>query len=118
MTSNARTNDYGPFGLWPLWQNITPPVLENNEQEALKVFSGVRYILNKYPGIPSVQTLLASGLNWVRRMLGFVEAILMSGRISLTPGLLRFVSCRLRRPPANEIRHFDQGPRRYRPRQP
>lgn len=65
LTSNERTENYSPAGLWPLWQNITPPALENNDEEALKVFAGVRYLLDKYVGIPSVATVLATGLNWV-----------------------------------------------------
>jgi hypothetical protein len=48
-----------------LWQNITPPELIGNETAALKVVSGARYLLGKYTGVPSVASLLLTGLQWV-----------------------------------------------------
>jgi alpha,alpha-trehalase len=65
LTSNSRDSIYHPGGTFPLWQNITPPALVGNETAALKVVSGARYLLGKYTGIPSVATLLLTGLNWV-----------------------------------------------------
>ena len=52
-------------GTFPLWQNITPSEVVNNEENALKVVSGLRFLLGKYSGIPSISTLLYTGLNWV-----------------------------------------------------
>ncbi|OCF57627.1 alpha,alpha-trehalase [Kwoniella mangroviensis CBS 10435] len=63
-TSNSRSNVYSPAGSWPLWQNITPNELANNESEALRFVSGARFLLGKYSGIPSVASLLYTGLNW------------------------------------------------------
>lgn len=65
MTANARSDLYTPAGTFALWQNITPTEVQNDEAVALKVVSGVRYLLGKYSGIPSVATLLNTGLNWV-----------------------------------------------------
>lgn len=48
-----------------MWQNITPPELIGNETAALKVVSGARYLLGKYTGVPSVASLLLTGLQWV-----------------------------------------------------
>ncbi|KAK4683597.1 alpha,alpha-trehalase, partial [Tremellales sp. Uapishka_1] len=64
MTANARSDIFTPAGLFPLWQNITPAAVVGNETEALRVVSGVRYLLGRYAGIPSVATLLLTGLNW------------------------------------------------------
>jgi alpha,alpha-trehalase len=50
-------------GLFPLWQNITPPEIVSNETAALQVFEGIRYIAGKYSGSPSVATLLETGLS-------------------------------------------------------
>ncbi|WWC71393.1 uncharacterized protein I206_105348 [Kwoniella pini CBS 10737] len=63
-TSNTRSDVYTPAGAWPLWQNITPSELTNNETAALQFVSGARFLLGKYSGIPSVASLLATGLNW------------------------------------------------------
>lgn len=65
LTSNYRDTLYTPAGTFALWQNITPPVLQNNETAALQVVSGARYLLGRYGGIPAVSTLLFTGLNWV-----------------------------------------------------
>lgn len=64
MTANARATLYTPAGAWPLWQNITPPEVYQNETAALLVASGARYLLGKYAGLPSVASLLYTGLNW------------------------------------------------------
>ncbi|ODN90750.1 alpha,alpha-trehalase [Cryptococcus wingfieldii CBS 7118] len=64
ITSNSRSEIYHPGGTWPLWQNITPPGLENNETAALALVSGQRYLLGHYSGVPSVASLLQTGLNW------------------------------------------------------
>ncbi|WRT68588.1 uncharacterized protein IL334_005566 [Kwoniella shivajii] len=63
-TSNSRSNVYTPAGAWPLWQNITPSELVNNETAALNFVSGARFLLGRYSGIPSVASLLYTGLNW------------------------------------------------------
>ncbi|GFZ50803.1 hypothetical protein JCM24511_08561 [Saitozyma sp. JCM 24511] len=63
-TANARSDIYHPGGTYPLWQNITPPELIGNETAALKVVSGARYLLGKYTGVPSVASLLLTGLQW------------------------------------------------------
>ncbi|KAL7422476.1 hypothetical protein Q5752_003124 [Cryptotrichosporon argae] len=63
-SANARSDLYTPAGLWPLWQNITPPGLAGNETKALEIVSGTRYLLGRYAGIPTVATLLYTGLNW------------------------------------------------------
>ena len=65
MTSNSRSTLYSMAGTFPLWQNITPPEIANNETAALAVASGLRYILGRYSGSPSVTTLLFTGLQWV-----------------------------------------------------
>ncbi len=67
MTSNARSELYTPAGTFALWQNITPSQVKGNETAALEVVSGVRYLLSKYSGPPSVATLLFTGLNWVSK---------------------------------------------------
>ncbi|ODO11102.1 hypothetical protein I350_01704 [Cryptococcus amylolentus CBS 6273] len=64
ITSNSRSEIYHPGGTLPLWQNITPPGLENNETAALALVSGQRYLLGHYSGVPSVASLLQTGLNW------------------------------------------------------
>jgi len=64
LTSNARESLYSMAGTFPLWQNITPSEIVNNETEALKVASGLRFLLGKYSGIPAISTLVESGLNW------------------------------------------------------
>ncbi|RXK36960.1 alpha,alpha-trehalase [Tremella mesenterica] len=64
LTSNNRSELYTPAGTIPLWQNITPSEVVGNDTAALSVVSGARYLLGKYPGIPSVATLLYTGLNW------------------------------------------------------
>ncbi|KAK8854633.1 hypothetical protein IAR55_003372 [Kwoniella newhampshirensis] len=63
-TSNDRTDVYSPAGTFALWQNITPPEVIGNETAALQVISGARFLLGKYSGIPSVASLLLTGLNW------------------------------------------------------
>jgi alpha,alpha-trehalase len=64
-TGNDRSEVYTPSGTFPLWQNITPTELTNNETLALAIVSGQRYLLGKYAGLPSVNSLYESGLNWV-----------------------------------------------------
>ncbi|WWD19226.1 hypothetical protein CI109_103684 [Kwoniella shandongensis] len=49
---------------WDPAKNITPSEVINNEAAALNVVSGLRFLLGKYSGVPSVATLLATGLNW------------------------------------------------------
>lgn len=51
-------------GTFPLWQNITPSEIIDNEQAALDMVSGLRFLLGKYSGLPSIATLVSSGLNW------------------------------------------------------
>lgn len=64
-TSNTRSPVYSMAGWWPLWQNITPAeVRAGNETAALGIVSGARYLLGQYAGVPSVATLLYTGLNW------------------------------------------------------
>ncbi|WVR09451.1 hypothetical protein IAU60_006518 [Kwoniella sp. DSM 27419] len=63
-TSMTRSDVWTPAGTFPLWQNITPSELQNNETKALEVVSGARYLLGRYSGIPSVSSLLLTGLNW------------------------------------------------------
>ncbi|KAH8085188.1 Six-hairpin glycosidase-like protein [Filobasidium floriforme] len=63
-TADARADLFHAGGLFPLWQNITPPEIVSNETAALQVFEGIRYIAGKYSGSPSVATLLETGLNW------------------------------------------------------
>ncbi|ORY35701.1 Six-hairpin glycosidase-like protein [Naematelia encephala] len=64
-TANARSSVYTPAGTFALWQNITPPELDGrNESAALGIVSGQRYLLGRYSGIPSVASLLVTGLNW------------------------------------------------------
>lgn len=65
MTSNSRSNIFHPGGAWPLWQNITPSEIAGNESAALSFVSGFRFLLGHYSGVPSVATLLFTGLNWV-----------------------------------------------------
>jgi hypothetical protein len=64
VTANARSEVYTPAGLWPLWQNVTPPELAGNEALARNVTSGLRFLLGKYAGAPSVASVLETGLNW------------------------------------------------------
>ncbi|OWZ37132.1 alpha,alpha-trehalase [Cryptococcus neoformans c8] len=64
MTSNSRSNIFHPGGAWPLWQNITPSEIAGNESAALSFVSGFRFLLGHYSGVPSVATLLFTGLNW------------------------------------------------------
>ncbi|BEJ14028.1 hypothetical protein CspHIS471_0312020 [Cutaneotrichosporon sp. HIS471] len=64
ISANAHSSVYSPAGLWPLWLNITPEGLEGNEAMALKIASGQRFILGNYAGVPSVASLLKTGLNW------------------------------------------------------
>ncbi|WVQ72057.1 hypothetical protein IAR50_001601 [Cryptococcus sp. DSM 104548] len=64
ISSNSRSNLYHPGGTFPLWQNITPPGLEGNETASLALVSGQRYLLGHYSGVPSVASLLQTGLNW------------------------------------------------------
>jgi alpha,alpha-trehalase len=64
MTSNSRESFFNPAGTFPLWQNITPPELYNNETLGLQMVAGWRYLLGKYGGIPAVSSLELSGLNW------------------------------------------------------
>ncbi|GMK53734.1 hypothetical protein CspeluHIS016_0103200 [Cutaneotrichosporon spelunceum] len=64
VSANAHSPVYSPGGLWPLWLNITPDGLEGNEEMALKIASGQRFLLGKYAGAPSVASLLKTGLNW------------------------------------------------------
>ncbi|EJT47475.1 hypothetical protein A1Q1_03730 [Trichosporon asahii var. asahii CBS 2479] len=61
-TDNKRTPFYTAGGWWPLWQNVTPSNL--TEEQALRMASGVRYLLQKYDGAPAAATYLVSGLNW------------------------------------------------------
>jgi hypothetical protein len=68
MTSNSRSDLYTPAGTFALWQNITPPALVGNEVAGLAVVAGQRYLLGKYSGVPSVASLLYTGLNWVSRI--------------------------------------------------
>ena len=63
-TDNTRSSLYTVAGTFPLWQNITPPGLTGNETAALAHVSGIRYLLGKYSGLPSVTTLLYTGLQW------------------------------------------------------
>ncbi|OCF32704.1 alpha,alpha-trehalase [Kwoniella heveanensis BCC8398] len=63
-TSMTRSNVYTPAGAWPLWQNITPSELEGNETAALDFVSGARFLLGKYSGIPTVASVLLTGLQW------------------------------------------------------
>ncbi|WVQ79741.1 hypothetical protein IAT38_001841 [Cryptococcus sp. DSM 104549] len=63
-TDNTRSEIYTPAGTWPLWQNITPPEVAGNETAALAIVSGARYLLGHYSGVPSVASLLLTGLNW------------------------------------------------------
>lgn len=51
-------------GTFPLWQNITPSEVIDNEETALKVVSGLRHLLGRYSGIPAISSLVYSGLNW------------------------------------------------------
>jgi alpha,alpha-trehalase len=64
MTSMTRSDVFTPAGLWPLWLNVTPPALLQNETLGLQVASGLRFLLGQYPGSPSVSSLLDTGLNW------------------------------------------------------
>lgn len=64
LTANTRSDLFTMAGTYPLWQNITPSQIQNNETEALAFASGLRYLLGKYAGLPSVATLLNTGLNW------------------------------------------------------
>lgn len=66
MTSSSRSDVFHPGGAWPLWQNITPSEIAGNESAALSFVSGFRFLLGHYSGVPSVATLLFTGLNWVR----------------------------------------------------
>lgn len=61
-TSGTRTPFYTAAGYFPLWQNITPPGL--TEDQALRIVSGTRYLIKKYDGPPTAATYLISGLNW------------------------------------------------------
>lgn len=63
-TGNARSPVYTPAGTFALWQNITPEVLTTNETAAQAVFAGQRFIAGFYAGVPSVASLLYTGLNW------------------------------------------------------
>lgn len=63
-TANDRSPVYTPAGTFPLWQNITPSVLTTNETAAQAVFAGQRFVAGTYAGIPSVASLLYTGLNW------------------------------------------------------
>jgi alpha,alpha-trehalase len=65
MTSNARSDLYTPAGTFALWQNITPPALSENETAGLAIVAGQRFLLGMYSGVPSVASLLYTGLNWV-----------------------------------------------------
>lgn len=64
VTSNSRSNIFHAGGTWPLWQNITPSEIMGNESAALSLVSGFRFLLGHYSGVPSVATLLFTGLNW------------------------------------------------------
>ncbi|KGB76251.2 alpha,alpha-trehalase [Cryptococcus deuterogattii R265] len=64
MTSSSRSDVFHPGGAWPLWQNITPSEIAGNESAALSFVSGFRFLLGHYSGVPSVATLLFTGLNW------------------------------------------------------
>jgi alpha,alpha-trehalase len=64
LTSNNRESFFSPAGTFPLWQNITPPELYNNETLGLQLASGWRFLLGKYGGIPAISSLLSTGLNW------------------------------------------------------
>lgn len=64
LTSNDRSPIYTMAGTFPLWQNITPSEIIDNEQAALDMVSGLRFLLGKYSGLPSIATLVSSGLNW------------------------------------------------------
>lgn len=63
-TGNDRSPVYTPAGTFALWQNITPEVLTTNETAAQAVFAGQRFIAGFYAGVPSVASLLYTGLNW------------------------------------------------------
>ena len=63
QTADARADLFHAGGLFPLWQNITPPEIVGNETAALEVFQGIRFIAGKYSGSPSVATLLETGLS-------------------------------------------------------
>lgn len=60
-TAGARSEMYHAGGTFPLWQNITPPVIHQNETAALNVFSGLRFLSGFYEGLPTVSTLLQTG---------------------------------------------------------
>jgi alpha,alpha-trehalase len=42
MTANARASVWHPGGLYPLWQNVTPPEIVGNDTAALGMVSGIR----------------------------------------------------------------------------
>ncbi|KAJ9102042.1 hypothetical protein QFC19_004970 [Naganishia cerealis] len=63
-TANARSDIYHAGGTFPLWHNITPPEIAQNETAALNVFQGLRFIAGTYAGLPNTATLLDTGLNW------------------------------------------------------
>lgn len=64
LTSNARESFYSPAGTFPLWQNVTPPEMFNNETLGLQYASGWRYLLGRYGGITAISSLVDAGLNW------------------------------------------------------
>lgn len=64
MTASNRSDVYMAGGTFPLWQNITPAEITQNETAAQQVFAGQRYIAGKYAGIPSVASVIETGLNW------------------------------------------------------
>lgn len=92
-TSNDRSPVYSPAGLWPLWQNITPPELKGNEALALKIVSGQRYLLGRYAGPPTVASLLHTGLNW--------------DFPNVWPNHVRGYSCRIDLTPDTTIKAFE-----------
>lgn len=63
QTGNERSPVYHAGGLWPLWHNITPSEIASNETAAMELFAGVRFVADRYPGPPSVSTLLDTGLS-------------------------------------------------------
>lgn len=63
-TANDRSPIFHAGGTFPLWHNITPSEIRQNETAALNVFQGLRWIAGTYAGSPYVATLLDTGLNW------------------------------------------------------
>ena len=87
-TSNERSPTFSMAGTFPLWQNITPPEVAQSEDAALKLVSGLRFLLGKYSGVPSIATLVYSGLNWVSALGTLLHPVasFLTIRISPTPG--------------------------------